>query len=182
MLALLLWRLEILKSHSRLRRQLDEIIQGLADIAFTISTVGQAFGNAAFADLTGFAVKKFDAIRFAAITLDLFGQDFGFVHLGPFSSGGFPFDVAVFPALPGMHHIGTIQTAKGNHIHSSVGPWPNRSRIFHLRFDTKERRGSLAAIYSCPSINVTVDTASFQFGKGPFMDGNWQRLTVFNYK
>ena len=118
--ALLLRRPEIFKSHPHFRRQLDETGQGLADVAFTISTMGQALGDAAFADFTAIAVKEFDAIRFAAITMDLLGEDFGLVHPGPFLGGGFPFGVAVFQRCPVGIALGTIQTTMGNHINSSV--------------------------------------------------------------
>ena len=57
-LALLLWRPEILKSHSRLRRQFDETGQGFADVAFTISTVGKSLGDAAFPDFTAYCSER----------------------------------------------------------------------------------------------------------------------------
>ena len=52
--------------------------------------------------------------------MDLLREDFGLVHPGPFLGGGFPFGVAVFQRCPVGIALGTIQTAIGDHINSSV--------------------------------------------------------------
>jgi len=107
---------EIFKSHPRLRRQFDEIGQGFADIFVASRTVSHAFGNTAFPDLAMVAVKKFFADGFASITVDLLGEDFGFVHPGPSSGGGFSLGIAVFQRCQAGITSGTIQTAIGNHV------------------------------------------------------------------
>ena len=134
---LLLRRPKIFKGHSCLRRQFYKIGQGFADIFFTSRAVSLVFGDTAFPDLAIVAVKKFLTVGFAAITVDLVGEDFGFVHPGPFSGGGFSLGVAVFQRCQAGIASGTIQTAIGNHLIS-----PNEStNDFSFIYDLIQKTG-----------------------------------------
>ncbi len=86
--------------------------------------MGHVFGNTAFADLTIIAVKEFCAVGFASVTVDLLGRDFGLVHPGPFSGGGFSLDVAVFQRRQVGIALGTIQTATGKPLISIMDQLP----------------------------------------------------------
>ena len=117
-------------------------VQGLAEVAFTNPTMGRDLERQ-HSRISRYCSEKISRHQTCS-------------HHNGFAPGGFrpctsgtilarwlPFWCRCFPALPGSIALGTIQTAIGDHIHSSVARdhgLIGHGCFIHLRIDTKERR------------------------------------------